>query len=243
MFSSVKRICLWSSPRNISTAFMYSWAQRKDTTVVDEPLYGYFLKHTGVYRPGSDEVLQQMETDARVVIEKVLLGNYATPVVFFKHLTNQAIDLDLHFMKEMVNLFFIRDPKKIIASFAEVIPNPSMLDVAMKMQFECFEFARKNIYKTIVVDSDDLLKNPEMMLQKICAACEIDFDKEMLHWQPGPKSYDGIWAPHWYANVHRSTGFERQQTSERELPAHLEDLYFESKKYYDYLYEFALSER
>jgi len=36
------RINLWSSPRNVSTALMYSFAQRLDTTVVDEPLYAYY---------------------------------------------------------------------------------------------------------------------------------------------------------------------------------------------------------
>jgi len=35
----MKKISLWSGPRNISTAIMYSFAQRYDTQVVDEPLY------------------------------------------------------------------------------------------------------------------------------------------------------------------------------------------------------------
>jgi hypothetical protein len=30
----------------------------------------------------------------------------------------------------------------------------------------------------------------------------------MLAWPPGPRASDGIWAPHWYAAVWRSTGFE-----------------------------------
>ena len=33
------RIALWSGPRNVSTALMYSFRQRPDTTVIDEPLY------------------------------------------------------------------------------------------------------------------------------------------------------------------------------------------------------------
>ncbi|MFN3491212.1 MAG: sulfotransferase family protein, partial [Anaerolineales bacterium] len=32
MSSNIKRICLWSGPRNISTALMYSFAQRDDCT-------------------------------------------------------------------------------------------------------------------------------------------------------------------------------------------------------------------
>ncbi|WP_428842554.1 hypothetical protein [Panacibacter microcysteis] len=36
------RICLWSSPRNISTAMMYSFGRRADTIVFDEPLYAHY---------------------------------------------------------------------------------------------------------------------------------------------------------------------------------------------------------
>ena len=45
-------ICLWSGPRNVSTALMYSFAQRNDVRVVDEPLYGHYLKVTGAQHRG-----------------------------------------------------------------------------------------------------------------------------------------------------------------------------------------------
>ena len=35
----------------------------------------------------------------------------------------------------------------------------------------------------------------------------IGFTDAMLSWPAGPKPEDGIWAEHWYANTHRSTGF------------------------------------
>ena len=37
------RINLISGPRNISTALMYSFAQRPDTFVLDEPFYAFYL--------------------------------------------------------------------------------------------------------------------------------------------------------------------------------------------------------
>ena len=55
-----KIICLWSCPRNISTALMYSFAQRKDTRVIDEPLYAHYLKKSGAKHPGRDEVLNTL---------------------------------------------------------------------------------------------------------------------------------------------------------------------------------------
>jgi len=36
----------------------------------------------------------------------------------------------------------------------------------------------------------------------------IAFSDRMLHWPKGPRDSDGIWAPHWYAHVWESTGFE-----------------------------------
>ena len=43
--SSIAKICLWSGPRNISTALMYSFAQRPQCKVFDEPLYAHYLSN------------------------------------------------------------------------------------------------------------------------------------------------------------------------------------------------------
>ena len=234
------KICLWSSPRNISTAFMYSWAQRKDTIVVDEPFYGYYLKTTLANHPGKDEIIAEMECDGDKVVKNLLFAPYPKPIVFFKHMTHHTLSINAHFMSEMVNLFFIRDPKKIIASYAQVIEQPVMQDIGMKMQYDFYINAVSNNYKTIVLDSEELLKNPTDVLQKLCAAIGIGFDAAMLKWKAGARKEDGIWAKHWYGNVHQSTGFERQKTSERMLPERLIPLYEELKPYYDYLKQFSI---
>jgi hypothetical protein len=54
--------------------------------------------------------------------------------------------------------------------------------------------------------SDELIRAPEAMLRALCAALELPWQPSMLHWAPGPKPYDGVWAPWWYANTHKSTG-------------------------------------
>ncbi|HHZ66240.1 MAG TPA: hypothetical protein EYN51_12235, partial [Flavobacteriales bacterium] len=93
--SEVKKIALWSGPRNISTALMYSFANRSDTAVVDEPLFGYFLKHTGVWRPSRKEVLATMETNAINIMDTLLNPPTDMPVYFMKHMANHLIDLNL----------------------------------------------------------------------------------------------------------------------------------------------------
>ena len=60
-----KRICLWSSPRNISTAMMYSFAQRPDTIVFDEPLYAHYLRVTGIDHPGKWRLQHRTDTNTQ----------------------------------------------------------------------------------------------------------------------------------------------------------------------------------
>ena len=54
----MRRIAMWSGPRNISSAMMRSWGNRPDTLVCDEPLYAHYLRQTRVPHPGADEVLR-----------------------------------------------------------------------------------------------------------------------------------------------------------------------------------------
>ena len=82
------RLNVWSGPRNVSTALMYSFAQRSDTRVVDEPLYGHYLSVSSANHPGADEVIADMECDANIVIRDVILGPCDKPVLFMKQMAH-----------------------------------------------------------------------------------------------------------------------------------------------------------
>lgn len=230
------RICLWSSPRNISTAMMYSFAQRPDTIVFDEPLYAHYLKITQADHPGKEEVLASQENNGEKVITDVMEKNYDRPVSFFKQMTHHLIGLEKSFLSDFRNIIFIRDPKQIISSYAVVRPDVIMEDIGIKMQFELFNYLIGKALRPVVLDSNEILKDPEKVLRELCRKTGIPFFEEMLSWPAGPKKEDGVWAKYWYQNVHQSTGFQKQSTSERPLPPHLQPLYEESKKYYDQLF-------
>lgn len=234
------RINLWSSPRNISTAMMYSFAQRKDTIVFDEPLYAHYLKTTNSDHPGKDEVLQAQENDGEKVIEKIILKKYDKPVAFFKQMTHHLENINLDFLTQTQNIIFIRNPKQIIASYAQVRKDVTTQDVGIKKQWWLYNYLVEKNLSCIVLDSNEILKSPQNVLQQLCDVSNIKFEEAMLHWQAGEKPYDGVWAKYWYDNVHQSTGFEKQKTSERELPAYLENLYEESKIFYDQLYPHSI---
>jgi hypothetical protein len=236
----IKRINLISSPRNLSTALMYSFAQRIDTQVIDEPLYAYYLASTSINHPGRTEILANQSQNAKEVIQDVILGNYEKPVLFIKNMTSHIKGLDESFLEQLVNIIYIRNPKQIIASYAQVVDTPKASEIGTIRQYELFQKLEKVGNKPIVFDSSILLENPKLALAKLCAACEIPFDEEMLTWKAGPIPEDGIWAKDWYANVHKTTGFEKQKTSDRVLPKHLVPLYEQVKPYYDKMYASAI---
>jgi hypothetical protein len=236
----IKRICLWSGPRNMSTAFMYSWAQRSDTVVVDEPLYGYYLEKTGIVHPGREEVMASMDCDRDRVVAQMITGTYDGPLVFFKHMAHHMVEVDYEMMAPLHNLFFIRNPRQVLTSYAEVITNPVSEDVGIEKQYELYRYALERGYKVWVLDSGQLLQNPAEVLKKLCAAMEIPFYECMLHWQAGARPEDGIWAKYWYTNVHRSTRFAPQKEDERALPAHLEPLCRQLQPVYDKLLEVSI---
>lgn len=236
----VKRICLWSSPRNISTAMMYSFAQRDDTVAIDEPLYAHYLKITGIDHPDREKILQSQENDGAKVVPETILGEYNKPIVFLKQMTHHLVNIDLGFLQHTKNILFIRDPKQIIASYAQIRPDVNMQDVGIEKQWKLFNYLTANNFSCIVLDSNEILKSPQYVLQQLCDALEIRFSDVMLHWPAGPKKEDGTWAKHWYENVHRSTGFEKQKTSERGLPAYLQPLHEECRVYYELMYPYSI---
>lgn len=219
---------------------MYSFAQRPDTIVFDEPLYAHYLKVSGVVHPGQEEILASQENDGDKVVSNLMLGNFDKPVAFFKQMTHHLVHLNEDFLSKMKNVLFIRDPKQIISSYAQVRPDVNMQDIGIEKQWHLFQQLTNNKQHCVVLDSNEILKAPENVLAELCASIDIPFYKEMLHWPAGPKPEDGVWAKYWYDNVHKSTGFEKQATSSRTLPEYLEPLYNESKKYYDQLFQHSI---
>ncbi|MEM6316385.1 MAG: hypothetical protein AAF960_01875 [Bacteroidota bacterium] len=239
---STTRINVWSSPRNVSTAFMYAFAQRMDTTVVDEPLYAHYLSKTTsqAVHPKTKEILETMEQDGEKVVKKVVFGNYITPIVLFKQMTHHLISLDVSFLEKTKNVLLIRDPRRIIASYAKVIDNPTMADIGVKMQYELFQYLKKTDNVAAVIDAKYLLLNPLKVLKKLCRQLSIPYDANMLKWEAGPIPEDGIWAKDWYANVHQSTGFIPYIEKEVHLNEHLSELVAECQFYYESLLQNAI---
>lgn len=219
-----RRVSVWSGPRNVSTALMYSFRQRPDTAVVDEPLYGHYLKRTRAPHPALDDVLAQLEGDGERIVRETLLGPYDAEVVMFKNMAHHLPGLDRDFLAELENVLLIRDPEEMLPSLAEQLPEPTLRDTGLAEQIELLEHTLAAGKTPVVVDAKRLLQDPEGVLRRVCGALELPFDPAMLSWPAGPKPEDGVWAPYWYKNVHASTGFARYAPKTAPFPEHLTPL-------------------
>jgi hypothetical protein len=218
---------------------MYSFAQRPDTIVLDEPFYGVYLHRSGAAHPGAAEVMATLPTDEPDVLQNIF-REWPKPVLFIKNMAHHVEVIDDSFLDRVTNVFLIRDPRLIISSYSEVIQQPVMRDIGIQYEHEVFEKLQQKGEKPLVIDSGLLLENPAKVLRTLCDALGIDFCDGMLRWNAGPKPYDGVWAPYWYANVHRSVGFEKQTSASRPLPENLVPLYEDALKYYEKLVSYAI---
>jgi hypothetical protein len=234
------RINLWASPRNLSTALMYSFAQRSDTQVVDEPLYAHYLTQSGAMHPGRAEILASQEQVGKKVVENVMLGEYDKPVAFFKQMTHHLVGLDRSFMAACKNVILIRDPASFIHSYTKVLPHPKFEDIGIAQAWELCQELRAQDKLTAVLDARQIRLNPRKVLSQLCEKLGIPFEEAMLSWPAGPRPEDGVWAPHWYHNVHRSTGFQPYEERAYAMAPHLSELLGQAETYYQRLYPLAI---
>jgi hypothetical protein len=132
--------------------------------------------------------------------------------------------------------FLVRDPERVLTSYAKVREEPTLEDLGLPQQVELFER-----YGGPVVVAADVLRDPRSTLALLCDALGIGFDEAMLSWPAGPRDTDGVWAPHWYAGVEASTGFAPHSPGSGDpLPDRLAPLLERCRPYYDALAPYRL---
>jgi len=214
---------------------MVSFAQRRDCAVVDEPFYAAYLQATGLKHPMYQEVIDEGDINPESVAEYCTGAMPDEKQVYYqKHMTHHMIpEFDREWMAKVTNVFLIRDPSRVIASYNIKRENPNLADIGVVEQLEIFERVCDMTGELpIVVDSEDILADPPLMLGKLCAALGLAFDRQMLAWPAGPRPYDGVWAKHWYESVWESTGFGLAKKTEVAIPASLRCLADEAQQYF-----------
>lgn len=211
-------IHLWTGPRSLSTATMYSFGQRFDTKVYDEPLYAAWLaRNPTAYRPYRNELLSAHENDGNIMLQKIH-SDQTKSIIFCKQLGKHITGLDntLLFQENVRHIFIVRDPIDMIDGWdrrEDVHHEESSLEVLCLPQLlELFSAVRqRSPHKPVVIDASMLQAHPQEVLQIACEQLNISFTVDMLKWEAGPKPHmDGLWAPYWYSSLHKSTGFQEE---------------------------------
>lgn len=236
---------MWSGPRNISTALMRAFENRPDCVVVDEPFYACYLAATGLEHPAGDAILEAQSSDWRVVAAQLTEEPRGDAEVFYqKHMTQHLLpEMDLSFTRRLSNCFLIREPRRILASYARVRPDFDLSEVGFTQQIALFRRVSDDTGEIPpVIDSALTLQDPERVLRKLCERVGIAFTDRMLSWPAGPRDSDGVWAPHWYAAVEASTGFAPPEPDAPPppLPARYEAMCAEAEAIYAEMLPYAL---
>jgi hypothetical protein len=234
------RLALWSGPRNVSTAILRSFAQRSDTEVFDEPLYAHYLTVSGAQHPGREEVLAAQECDGERVVREVVLGSGTHPVRFYKMMAHHLQGLSWDFLDRTVNLILTRDPRDVLPTLSVQLGEPRLEDTGYAVQVELLRREQALGREPVVLDSRILLENPEGILKAACRRLALPWEDAMLSWPAGRQAYDGVWAPHWYHNVERSTAFAPYRQKTEPFPSALEPLLAQCKPHYEELTRHAL---
>ncbi len=239
------RIAMWSGPRNISTAMMRSFENRADAVVSDEPFYAAYLEDTGLQHPMRDEILFAQPRDWRSVVD-IITGPVPNdrPVWYQKHMTHHMRPgFGRDWIDGMCNVFLIRPPEAVIASYIEKRADVTLDDIGFPQQVEIFDRVSDRLGRAPpVIEASDVLADPDGVMRRLCAACGIGFDEGMLAWPAGRRDSDGVWAPAWYDTVERSTGFSRARPDRQigDLPQDLRRIAEAGRPLYERLATYRL---
>lgn len=191
---------------------MYSFAQRKDTAVIDEPFYAYYLNLSGSQHPGRDLILKKYSIEPDIIFDEIKALHSISKNVFIKNVAHHLDGIDWKRFLPVLNIIFIRDPALILRSYHAIRRSPTIKDIGIIDQYELYNYLSSMGNHPIVIDAESIEATPKKAIKKLCEYLELDFDPKMMSWEPGAKPYDGCWAHWWYALAHSSTGFRKKKS-------------------------------
>jgi hypothetical protein len=238
------RLAMWSGPRNISTALMRSWGNRPDTYVCDEPFYAHYLHATGLRNhPGHEATLAGHEIDWRRVVEWLTGPIPEGKAIFYqKQMAHHMLpEMALDWVDSLTNCLLIREPREMLTSLVEFLPEPRLADTGLERQWWLFEhLSARRGGPPPVLDARDVLENPRRLLELLCKRVGVPFSDAMLSWDPGLRSTDGAWAAYWYDKVAQTTTFGTYRPKPMEVPGRLQGVLDQCEEIYRRLYAYRL---
>ncbi|MEM8813300.1 MAG: sulfotransferase family protein [Pseudomonadota bacterium] len=242
-----KIVILWSTPRTTSTAFEWMMRMRGDMACFHEPFGEAWYK-------GDDARWPRLKSDSpripgltlQSVLDRMSSVAKEKPV-FSKDMPHYITHLvDDAFLDHFTHSFLIRDPAKSIPSIYKRGPDWDLKEFGFEDHRWMFDRVSRYLGHTPpVIDSDDLLENPEDVVEAWCEAVGIPFIPEALHWEPGARPevswYDD---GSWHDSLKNSDGLKPQPRtygSVEEAEPHVKQTYEQALPHYSHLYSHRLT--
>jgi len=229
---------LWATPRSTSTAFEWMMRQRGDLACFHEPfgMAWYHGPEARAPRPAPADK-QRPEATFKKIWDDIQEAAEKRPV-FVKDMPHHTDHLwSDGFLDRIKHSFLIRDPAKVLASLDRSYKKAGMKDgfeaheISFAAQQSLFDLLRDRGHTPPVLDSDDLLEDPDTMARVYCSAIGVPFIPDALSWEPGARD-DVLWYDGndeiWHASLRDSDGLKpipRKHVDPENLPENLKTHY------------------
>jgi hypothetical protein len=225
-----KPIALWAVPRSLSTAFERVFVERDDLEVLHEPF-------SAAYYYGPDRLSDRYADEApkpESGYEDVLAEVFKPREkrLFLKDMPYQAKGvMSREFIRRFTNTFIIRDPKYVLTSLSKMWPDFTLEETGFEQIYWAFRYAEEAGENPVVVDAMTFSENPVSVLSAYCERIGIPFRPDALSWEPGEVEKWKSWEE-WHEVAQQSTGIERAERRDPELPDELQEAYEDCLPYY-----------
>ncbi len=204
-------IALWCVPRSRSTAMERLFFGREGLKILHEPfLYRYYVGEARRALPHFSPDPTHPTTFEG--LRDLILGEARRSTVFFKDMSYYVADhlaAAPDFFLGLTNSFLVRDPAETLLSYHKIDPEVTLEELGHEALCKHALFvADKTGKPPVVIESGDLVADPEGILRAYCRAIDMPFDAEALDWSGAPPKEWQAFAG-WHKDVASSSGIAK----------------------------------
>ncbi|XP_071953470.1 uncharacterized protein [Antedon mediterranea] len=258
--SRTAHVFLWTLPRSVSTAFTRSMESIDNVAIYLEP-YGC-AEHFGpegrlIPKDTSPTEMEYTYDKVKASLEDKSLENKCVFVKDMGYAVHKRYD---KIAKGYKHSFLIRHPIKSFLSYYNMMVStgaddvdgnfiswlPEGLGYQELWELYCY-IENENGKKPFVVNSEDLLNDPQQVLKQYCEAVGFEYNDGLLNWDSKPKvkwnMAQAVWdlepIYNWFSNSLTAGGFKKGLSkplpSIEELPKIVQECVRKSMPYYEKL--------
>ena len=247
-------IVLWATPRSTSTAFEWMMRMRGDMACFHEPFGEAWYQGEEARAPRLTADSPRKAGLTFGAVQAALQAAAAKRQVFSKDMPQFTEHLwSDEFLGHFEHSFLIRDPAKVLASLQRSYDKAGKTEGFTRQEIG-FDEQRRLFDRLMagdgglppVLDSDDLLEDPQGMVAAYCGAMGLPFIPEALSWEPGDRS-DVLWYDSddsiWHETLKNSDGLKpqpRKTVHPESLPPAMQELYQAFLPHYKHLHAHRL---